>query len=143
MGMRGKYLVVAMAVIGVFAVPSLAAPPVPDNFNGTFAKKADRKAVMGLAATYKHGKVVKVTKVEWDGFLCVKGHEGFTGGTSGKPFAVKNGSFHGKRSVSFKNAPQVTAKVKGTFVSNKKVKGRITLGSTCNWTDKYTATKGR
>jgi hypothetical protein len=139
--MRGRYLVVATAVIVVSAVPALAAPPVQDNFNGTFAKKADKKAVMGLAATYKHGKVVKVTKVEWDGFLCVKGHEGFTGGTSGKPFAVKNGAFHGKRSVSFKAAPQVTAKVKGEFVSNKKVKGKITLGASCSWTDKFTAKK--
>jgi hypothetical protein len=139
--MRGRYLVVAIsAVIAIAAVPAVAGM-VPDNFTGKFAKKADKGAVMGLHAASKHGKIVRVDQLDWDNFLCVKGHEGFTGGVGGKPFAVRNGEFHGKRSVSAKAAPQVTAKVKGEFVSNKKVKGTITLGASCSWTDKFTANK--
>jgi hypothetical protein len=141
--MRGRYLVVAIVAVIVAAAVPASAGMVSDNFTGKFAKKADKGAGMGLHAVYKHGKIVRVDNLDWDGFLCVKGHEGFTGGVAGKPFAVRNGEFHGKRSVAAKATPQVTAKVTGEFVSKKKVKGTITLGASCNWTDRFTATKGR
>jgi hypothetical protein len=96
---------------------------------------------MGLHAASKHGKIVKVDQFIWDGFLCNKGQEGFTGGVSGKPFTVTNGAFHGKRSVSFK-AGQVTAKIKGQFTSNeRKVTGTIKLGGSCSWKDGFTPKK--
>ncbi len=138
--MRGTYLGAFVAVVAVAAAATtFAAAQQSDNYDGTFAKKADKNAVMGLYAVSKHGKIVKVTNFDWDGFLCNKGQEGFTGGASGKPFEVTDGAFHGKRSVSFK-AAQVTAKIKGQFSSSeKKVTGTIKLGGDCSWKDRFTA----
>ena len=139
--MRGRTPIGAIAVVAAATATALAAP-VQDNYDGKFDKKADKNAVMGLYAVSKHGKIVKVTNLDWDGFLCSKGQEGFTGGVGGKPFTVTNGAFHGKRSVSFKAAPQVTAKVKGQFSSSgKQVTGTIKLGASCSWKDGFTAKK--
>jgi hypothetical protein len=131
------------AVVGsalVTAVP-VTARIQQDNFDGKFAKPADKHAVMGLFAASKHGKFTKVAQFDWDGLRCVKGNEGFTGGLDlTKPLRVRDNAFQGKRSVNFKAGAVVHATVKGKFThGGNKAKGSVKLSGDCHWKDYWTA----